>query len=151
MLRIAVPNKGSLSESAVEMLRESGYRTRRDTKELILRDADNDIEFFYLRPRDIATYVGSGTLHGGITGRDLLLDSGSEAVESLELGFARSTFRFAAKDGEFSAVDQLHGKRVATSYSGLVREIDDESALIDFNHPLAGKAIRFEVEVIGVS
>lgn len=126
MLRIAVPNKGSLSESAVEMLRESGYRTRRDTKELILRDADNDIEFFYLRPRDIATYVGSGTLHGGITGRDLLLDSGSEAVESLGLGFARSTFRFAAKDGEFSAVDQLHGKRVATSYSGLVRDHLDQ-------------------------
>lgn len=122
MLRIAVPNKGSLSESAVEMLRESGYRIRRDTKELILRDADNDIEFFYLRPRDIATYVGSGTLHGGITGRDLLLDSGSEAVESLELGFARSTFRFAAKGGEFSTLSQLQGKRVATSYSGLVRD-----------------------------
>lgn len=122
MLRIAVPNKGSLSESAVTMLRESGYRTRRDTKELILRDADNDIEFFYLRPRDIATYVGSGTLHGGITGRDLLLDSGSEAVESLDLGFARSTFRYAAKAGAFSSIEQMEGKRVATSYSGLVRD-----------------------------
>ncbi|MDO5698559.1 MAG: ATP phosphoribosyltransferase [Dermatophilus congolensis] len=122
MLRIAVPNKGSLSESAVTMLRESGYRTRRDTKELILRDADNDIEFFYLRPRDIATYVGSGTLHGGITGRDLLVDSGSDAVESLPLGFARSTFRFAGKAGDITALEQLEGKRVATSYSGLVRD-----------------------------
>ncbi len=122
MLRIAIPNKGSLSESAVTMLRESGYRTRRDTKELILRDADNDIEFFYLRPRDIATYVGSGTLHGGITGRDLLVDAGSEAVESLDLGFARSTFRFAGRAGAFTSIQEMTGKRVATSYSGLVRQ-----------------------------
>ncbi len=121
MLRIAVPNKGSLSESAVTMLRESGYRTRRDTRELVLRDPGNDIEFFYLRPRDIATYVGSGTLHGGITGRDLLLDSGSDAVETLPLGFARSTFRFAARAGAFRDAAELAGKRVATSYPELVR------------------------------
>lgn len=121
MLRIAIPNKGSLSESAIEMLRESGYRTRRDPKELVLRDEENDIEFFYLRPRDIATYVGSGTLHGGITGRDLLLDARSEAVEALELGFAGSTFRFAGKAGTFQGVADLQGKRVATSYPVLVR------------------------------
>lgn len=121
MLRIAIPNKGSLSDSAIEMLRESGYRVRRDAKELVLRDAENDIEFFYLRPRDIATYVGSGTLHGGITGRDLLLDSERAAVESLELGFARSTFRFAGRAGVFTGVSHLEGRRVATSYAGLVR------------------------------
>ena len=122
MLRIAVPNKGALSDSAIQMLRESGYRIRRDTKELILRDAANDIEFFYLRPRDIATYVGSGTLHGGITGRDLLLDSGSDAVETLPLGFARSTFRLAGRAGEFTSEQQLAGKRIATSYVTLVEK-----------------------------
>ena len=74
MLRIAVPNKGSLSESAVDMLREAGYAIRRDTKELVVADPDNDAEFFYLRPRDIAIYVGSGTVDAGVTGRDLLLD-----------------------------------------------------------------------------
>lgn len=121
MLKIAVPNKGSLSEAAVTMLRESGYQVRRDTKELVITDADNDIEFFYLRPRDIALYVGSGTLHAGITGRDLLLDSGSEAVESLRLGFASSTFRFAGKPSVAASVADLAGLRVATSYDGLVR------------------------------
>lgn len=120
MLRIAVPNKGSLSDSALSMLHEAGYRTRRDTKELILVDADNDIEFFYLRPRDIAVYVGSGTLDGGITGRDLLLDSGSEAVETMALGFARSTFRFAGVPGCAESVADLSGRRIATSYAGLV-------------------------------
>lgn len=117
MLRIAVPNKGSLSEPASEMLREAGYRQRRDSRELVLADPDNDVEFFFLRPRDIAVYVGKGTVDAGITGRDLLLDSGSAAVEHLPLGFARSTFRFAAPAGTMTSLDQIDGLRVATSYA----------------------------------
>jgi len=120
MLRIAVPNKGSLSQAAAEMLREAGYRGRRDPKELVLADLDHDIEFFFLRPRDIAVYVGSGSLDGGITGRDLLLDSGTSAVESMALGFAASTFRFAARPGVAASVKDIDGKRVATSYAALV-------------------------------
>ncbi len=120
MLRIAVPNKGSLSEPAVEMLREAGYRQRRDGRELVLPDPDNDVEFFFLRPRDIAVYVGAGTVDVGITGRDLMLDSESAAVEHLPLGFARSTFRFASTAGELDDVQQVAGKRIATSYPVLV-------------------------------
>ncbi len=120
MLRIAVPNKGSLAESAAEMLREAGYRNRREPKELVLTDVDHDIEFFFLRPRDIAVYVGSGSLDGGITGRDLLLDSGVAAIESIPLGFAASTFRYAARPGVATSVKDIDGKRVATSYAGLV-------------------------------
>ncbi len=122
MLRIAVPNKGSLSEPAIAMLREAGYRVRRDGRELVVSDADNDVEFFYLRPRDIAVYVGSGTVDCGITGRDLLLDSGSAAVEVLGLDFGRSTFRFAARPGSVRDVADISGRRVATSYAGLVRD-----------------------------
>ncbi len=120
MLRIAVPNKGSLSEPAVEMLREAGYRQRRDSRELVLPDPDNDVEFFFLRPRDIAVYVGAGTVDVGITGRDLLLDSESAAVEHLPLGFARSTFRFATTAGTLTDLEQIAGRRVATSYPVLV-------------------------------
>ena len=120
MLRVAVPNKGSLSEPAVAMLREAGYAQRRDPKELVYVDADNDTEFFYLRPRDIAVYVGSGELDLGITGRDLLLDSGAPSEEVLSLGFAGSTFRYAAKPGTAASTAELQGKRIATSYPGLV-------------------------------
>ncbi len=120
MLRIAVPNKGSLADVAIEMLREAGYATRRDTRELHVEDPRNDVEFFYLRPRDIATYVGSGALDVGITGRDLLLDSGSSATEIADLSFGQSTFRFAAPVGTISSVSELEGRRVATSYPGLV-------------------------------
>ncbi|WP_125775898.1 ATP phosphoribosyltransferase [Antribacter gilvus] len=122
MLRIAVPNKGSLSEPAAQMLREAGYRQRRDTRELVLADPDNDAEFFFLRPRDVAVYVGTGTVDIGITGRDLMLDSGSSAVEHLGLGFARSTFRFAAPAGTVTEVEQIAGLRVASSYTTLVRD-----------------------------
>ncbi|MFL6100631.1 MAG: ATP phosphoribosyltransferase [Actinomycetales bacterium] len=120
MLRIAVPNKGSLAEPAAEILRESGYRGRRDHRELVLGDPDNDAEFFFLRPRDVAVYVGAGRLDVGITGRDLLLDSEADADEVLTLGFAGSTFRFAAPAGGANAVADLQDKRVATSYPGLV-------------------------------
>jgi len=120
MLRIAVPNKGALSETAAEYLKEAGYTGRRDPKELIVADPKNDVEFFYLRPRDIATYVGSGALDVGITGRDLLIDSGSNAHEDAPLGFAASTFRFAGPAGRFTSLEDLRGKRVATSYTGLV-------------------------------
>ncbi|SDT20845.1 ATP phosphoribosyltransferase (homohexameric) [Pseudarthrobacter equi] len=121
MLRVAVPNKGSLSEAASAMLSEAGYRQRRDSRELVMVDPDNDIEFFFLRPRDIAVYVGRGTLDVGITGRDLLLDAEVEAEELLPLGFAASTFRFAGPVGDFASAEELDGKRLATSYDGLLR------------------------------
>ena len=120
MLRVAVPNKGSLSEIAAEMLAEAGYSGRRDSRKLVHRDTRNDVEFFYLRPRDIATYVGSGALDVGITGRDLLLDSGSDAYEIAQLDFGDSTFRFAAPAGAYDGIEGLQDQRVATSYPKLV-------------------------------
>ena len=120
LLRIAVPNKGALSQSAQEILRESGYRQRHDAKELRLIDAENGVEFFYLRPRDIALYVGEGTLDVGITGRDLLLDSGAKADEVMGLGFGSSRFRFAGPVGRYADVADLAGLRIATSYVGIV-------------------------------
>ena len=120
MLRIAVPNKGSLAEPASQMLAEAGYRQRTDNRELVLIDTENDTEFFFLRPRDIAIYVGSGRLDLGITGEDLLLDSGAHAEPILSLGFAGSTFRFAGLPGVAASVKQLEGKRIATAYPGVV-------------------------------
>jgi ATP phosphoribosyltransferase len=138
MLRIAVPNKGSLSETAAEMLLEAGYAGRRDLRALTVADARNDVEFFYLRPRDIATYVGSGALDVGITGRDLLLDSGSAAVEIASLDFGESTFRFAGATGRFSTLSDLQGVRVATSYPGLVGAFLNDNGVTAELVPLDG-------------
>ena len=121
MLRVAIPNKGILSESAISMLKEAGYATRRDAQELHLVDDENQIEFFYLRPRDIATYVGAGSLDVGLTGLDLLMDAESPAEEIADLGFGQSTFRFAAPlSSGFKNVQDLAGKRLATAYPKLI-------------------------------
>ena len=120
MLRIAVPNKGSLAESSIAILKEAGYRQRTDARDLVLIDPDNAVEFYYLRPRDIAIYVGSGELEAGITGRDLLIDSAAPAEEILSLDFGGSTFRFAAPIGKEWGISDISGKRIATAYPGLV-------------------------------
>ncbi|MGI8667833.1 MAG: ATP phosphoribosyltransferase [Jatrophihabitans sp.] len=133
LLRIAVPNKGSLSEPAASMLREAGYRQRNDSRELVLQDPDNGTEFFFLRPRDIAIYVGSGRLDVGVAGEDLLLDSGAKAEVILQLGFASSTFRFAAAAGSAAGPADLAGRRIATAYPGLL------------SHYLAARGIQADV------
>lgn len=139
MLRIAVPNKGSLADTAAEMLAEAGYTGRRDPKDLHVIDPVNEVEFFYLRPKDIATYVGSGALDVGITGRDLLLDARMPGAREIEqLGFGGSTFRFAGPPGRFHDVSDLEGLRVATAYPGLVDGFLDEQGVAVDLVPLDG-------------
>jgi len=147
MLRIAVPNKGSLAETATDMLAEAGYTGRRDPKDLHVIDPVNEVEFFYLRPKDIATYVGSGALHVGITGRDLLLDARMPGAREIEkLGFGGSTFRFAGPPGRFHELSDLDGVRVATAYPGLVDAYLDEHGVAVDLVPLDG-AVESAVEL----
>jgi ATP phosphoribosyltransferase len=122
VLKIAVPNKGSLADSSIAILKEAGYRQRVDSRDLVLADPENGVEFYYLRPRDIALYVGTGELEAGITGRDLLIDSGAKAAEILPLDFGGSTFRFAGPSGKDWQVKDIAGKRIATAYPGLVSD-----------------------------
>lgn len=122
MLRVAVPNKGALAGPASEMLAEAGYRQRHEPRDLTVLDPTNNVEFFFLRPKDIAIYVGSGDVDLGITGRDLALDSGAPVAERLALGFGSSTFRYAAPDGLQWTVEDLNGKRLATAYPRLVAD-----------------------------
>jgi ATP phosphoribosyltransferase len=126
MLRIAVPNKGTLSQPASQMLKDAGYRQRSDPKDLLCTDEGNGVQFFYLRPRDIATYVASGDLDLGITGRDLLIDSGVPASEMLDLDFGGATFRWAAPAGKMTGTGEIGGRRIATAYPGVVKRYLDE-------------------------
>jgi len=121
LLKIALPNKGSLAEHTAAMLREAGYKQRTDLKDLVLVDEANGVEFYYLRPRDIAVYVGERTLDLGFTGRDMLLDSAAAAEEIMPLGFGGTRFRFAAPGAEAWTVADLDGLRIGTSYPGLLK------------------------------
>ncbi|WP_022873289.1 ATP phosphoribosyltransferase [Nesterenkonia alba] len=131
MLRVAVPNKGALSEAAGQILSEAGYLQRRDRKQLRLIDETNQVEFFYLRPKDVAVFVGQGIIDLGLTGRDLFADAGvwHGAEEVMGLGFGRATFRLAAPRGSFTSAAQLAGKRVATTYDTLLRSWLDDSGI----------------------
>ena len=133
-LKVALPNKGSLAEAATQILREAGYRQRSDSRDLTFIDPTNGVEFYYLRPRDIATYVGSGELNLGITGRDLLIDSGASAQEVMPLDFGKSVFHFASINGDPS----LDGKRIATAYPNLVTQYLDKQAISAQIVPLDG-------------
>ena len=131
MLRVALPNKGALSDIASTMFKEAGYLQRRDSRELVMVDEDNHVEFFYLRPRDIAVYVGRGILDVGITGRDLYLDADvdDDVEELIPLGIGKSAFRFAAPVGAYTDASQLNGKRIATSYDVLLRHYLEKSGI----------------------
>lgn len=120
MLRIAVPNKGKLSESAVDLLKEAGYKCSRSGRELMVSDPDNQIEFVFLRPRDIAVYVDNGIIELGITGRDLVLDSRADVSEVMALNFGRSSFCYAVPNTSDLTPDKFDGLRIATSYPNVV-------------------------------
>lgn len=137
MLRIAVPNKGTLSQPASQMLKDAGYRQRTDPKDLLCTDEANGVQFFYLRPRDIATYVASGDLDLGITGRDLLVDSGVPAQELLDLAFGGATFRGAAPAGKMTTTEEIGGRRIATAYPGVVRRYLDD-------HDVKAEVVRLD-------
>ncbi len=122
MLKIAIPNKGALSEGTVALMRAAGYRCKRHGRELSVLDHENGIEFIYLRPRDIAVYVGNGTLDLGVTGRDLAQDSLSPVTELLGLGFGRSRFFYAVPRDSALTPDTLGGQRIATSYPNIVKQ-----------------------------
>jgi ATP phosphoribosyltransferase len=137
MLKIAIPNKGSLADAAIAIFREAGYRQRSDSRDLVLIDTENNVEFYYLRPRDIALYVGSGELEAGVTGRDLLIDSGAAAAEVLTLGFGGSTFRFAGPASEKLSLSDLNKKRIATAYPGLVQNFLE-------SHSIKAEVVRLD-------
>lgn len=123
MLQIALPNKGALSDGAVTLAEEAGYHAKRRGRELSVRDADNDIEFIFLRPRDIATYVSKGIVELGVTGLDLLHDSGADVKQLMPLKFGKARFCYAVpKESGLTPDTFSSDTRIATSYDSLVRQ-----------------------------
>ena len=130
MLKIAIPNKGQLAEPTQKLLREAGFLRSHHPRDLVVSDPENDIEFFFLRPRDVATYVGEGTLDFGVTGNDLLVDSKSSAEIMIELGFGKSTFRIAAENNSgIKTYEDLNKKKIATSYPNLLQKWLKENSI----------------------
>lgn len=123
MLQIALPNKGALSEGAVTLADEAGYHCRRRGRELAVRDNEHGVEFVFLRPRDIATYVSKGIIDLGVTGLDLTYDSEADVEHVMDLGFGKARFCYAVpKSSDKTPDDFTSDTRIATSYDTLVRQ-----------------------------
>jgi ATP phosphoribosyltransferase len=133
MLKIALPNKGALSDPAAQLMTEAGYTCKRSRSELSVQDKDHGIDFVFLRPRDIAVYVSRGVLDLGITGRDLAAEACVDLFEVLPLRFGHSKFCYAVPREKDLMPHQFEGLRIATSYPNLVKK------------DLMGKKIRAEI------
>ncbi|NBB72808.1 MAG: ATP phosphoribosyltransferase [Bacteroidetes bacterium] len=147
MIQVALPNKGALSDDAVELFRAAGYRCRRRGRELMVRDAHNEVEFIFLRPRDIATYVSNGILEVGVTGRDLMHDSEADVEVLMPLRFGAARFCYAVpKESTMTPDTFTSDTRIATSYTNLVAQDLEQRGIDATVVPLDG-AVEISIEL----
>ena len=122
LLRIGIPSKGRLSELAAQLLADAGLSFRRPERSLFARCKDMPVEVTFLRTDDIPVLTAEGAIDLGITGADLVAESGAEVVHRLDLGVG--TCRLALCVPDDATVDdprKLAGRRVATSFPRITR------------------------------
>jgi ATP phosphoribosyltransferase len=131
MMKIALPNKGQLFEHTIQIISACGYRVSKSLRSLSAIDHDNDVEFYFLRPGDIPIYVANGILDAGITGKDFVAEKGLDAVCLYDLNYGHSRLCAAAPaDQALTSLEQLRGKRIATSFPNLTLRCFPERNLI---------------------
>ena len=137
-LRLAVPNKGRLVEPALALLHDAGLVFDEHDRSLVAHVSNYELDILFVRTTDVIEFVRDGVAELGITGVDLLAESGIELERVRDLGFGQCRLAVAvANDAPYSNVSDLRGLRVATS------------------HPVSARAFfereRVDVEVIGLS
>ena len=122
LLRIGVPSKGRLSELASALLADAGLSFRRTDRNLFARCKDVPVEITFLRTDDIPVLAAEGAIGLGITGADLVAESGAEVVHRLDLGVGHCRLALCVPDDStISDVKQLAGRRIATSFPRVTR------------------------------
>jgi ATP phosphoribosyltransferase len=122
-LRIGVPSKGRLAELAAELLNQAGLSFRRQDRSLFARVRDMPIDVTFLRPDDIPVLCSEGAIDLGVTGSDLVSESGVELVERLRLGVGKCRLSICVpEDSDFQQPSELGGCRIATSFPRVTQE-----------------------------
>ncbi len=122
MIKVALPNKGVLFEPTVELLASCGYRAGRTATSLSSFDAENGVEFYFLRPGDIPVYISNGILDAGITGKDFVAEQGLEPMVLRDLNYGGSRLCAAVPEGSpVRTLDEVAKLRMATSLPNIVR------------------------------
>jgi ATP phosphoribosyltransferase len=137
-LKLAVPNKGRLSERALELLSNAGYHVPRHARRL-MADVNDHWRLLFVRTDDIPEYVATGTADVGITGWDLVSEHGHPVEKFLELGFGKCRLVVAApQSSQVTDVKQLQGKRIATVFPNLTQKFFSEKGINIDIIPLSG-------------
>jgi len=121
-LRLAVPNKGRLVEPSLALLKDAGLVFEEHDRSLVARVQNFDLDVLFVRTSDIVEFVGDGVADLGITGRDLLAETGSPLPVTRALGYGRCRLAVAVPaDSSIKAVADLEGLRVATAHPNVTR------------------------------
>src|SRR5215813_2760776 len=121
-LRIGIPSKGRLAEAAGELLVEAGLKFRRSERSLFARVRDVPIDVVFLRPEDIPVLCAEGALDLGVTGVDLIQESGAELSTRLNLGMGNCRLAFCVPESsDINKAADLAGRRIATSFPNITR------------------------------
>jgi ATP phosphoribosyltransferase len=123
LLRIGVPSKGRLAEVSAQLLADAGLSFRRTERSLFARCRDMPVEIAFLRTDDIPVLAAEGAIDLGITGADLVAESGVDLVQRLELGVGSCRLALCVRDdSEITDPRHLAGRRVATSFPRITRD-----------------------------
>jgi ATP phosphoribosyltransferase len=123
LLRIGVPSKGRLAEISAQLLNEAGLTFRRPERSLFARCRDMPVEITFLRTDDIPVLCAEGAIDLGVTGADLVAESGADLVHRLDLGIGSCRLALCvAEDSTVADARQLAGQRIATSFPRITRD-----------------------------
>ncbi|MBQ7442436.1 MAG: ATP phosphoribosyltransferase [Bacteroidaceae bacterium] len=137
MIRIAVQSKGRLNEDTMTLLAEAGIKIPSSKRTLLVQSPNFPIEVLYLRDDDIPQSVATGVADLGIVGENEFVERGEEADVARRLGFSRCRLSLAIpKAIDYPGVQWFEGKKIATSYPGILRRF------------LAEKGVRADIHVI---
>jgi ATP phosphoribosyltransferase len=127
-IRIAIPNKGRLSEQTLELFEQAGLKAAFRADRALIASLGEDFQAIFVRAQDIPEFVADGAAELGVTGSDLVRESGRDVQEILDLGFGRCRLIVAVKDeaAARSARDLPAGTRVATSFPRSAKRYFDE-------------------------
>jgi ATP phosphoribosyltransferase len=122
VIKVALPNKGQLFEPTMDILAACGYKVSKSLRSLSTLDADNGVEFYFLRPGDIPVYVSKGTLDAGITGADFVAETAARPTKLLDLNYGKSKLCAAVPvESTIKDLKALLGLRIATSFPRIAK------------------------------
>jgi len=138
-LRLAVPNKGRLVEPTIQLLHDAGLIFEEHDRSLVARVQNMDLDILFVRTNDVIEFVGDGVADLGVTGVDLLVETGAELPRIRELGYGRCRLAAAVPaDSAIRALEELVGLRVATAHPNTARRFFQERGIAVDVIPISG-------------